>query len=79
MPSIYGRRVLTLYLLTGCGGTYTAAVGSIFSPGYPNNYQHNLTCDYFIVADPTQYIVMQFDDSNFRIEGTLSMCEQKSN
>ena len=56
-------------LFLGCGGTFNATSGTIFSPGYPNNYQHNLTCDYVIVAAPNQYVVLKFDDSNFRIEG----------
>ena len=43
--------------------------GLIFSPGYPNNYQHHLLCDYIITARQNQFVVLQFDDSNFRIEG----------
>lgn len=59
---------LTIYCYSGCGGTFDSDFGEIFSPGYPVNYAHNTLCDYVIVASPDQFIVVQFDDSNFRIE-----------
>ncbi|XP_067930809.1 cubilin-like [Watersipora subatra] len=61
----------------GCGATYNATSGQLFSPGYPNNYQHNLTCDYIILAEPTQFVVIQFDENNFRIEAGTS-CQYDS-
>ena len=57
--------------VSGCGGTFNDDTGLIFSPGYPTNYQHNLTCDYVILASPNQFIVLQIDDSNFRIKCKL--------
>jgi len=61
----------------GCGGTFDDESGLIFSPGYPNNYQHHLLCDYVITARQNQFVVLQFDESNFRIEAS-SNCQYDS-
>jgi hypothetical protein len=41
-------------------------------PGYPNDYGYNLLCNYTILADPGRFIVVQFDEQIFEIEGKYS-------
>ena len=41
------------------------------SPGYPNEYGHNLVCNYTIVVDPQRFIVFNFFRINFHLEGKL--------
>nr|KAG5692366.1 hypothetical protein BaRGS_007979 [Batillaria attramentaria] len=53
---------------TDCGGLFTDTSGVIMSPGYPNNYRHNLRCNYTIVSDPEHYVMLSFDN-NYRLEG----------
>ena len=63
-----------LFYVPVCGGTYYAppssdTSGSIISPGYPGNYGNNLLCNYTIEVDPEDFIMLQFDDDAFYIEG----------
>ena len=44
----------------GCGGNFTAASGTITSPGYPNSYGHNKTCIYTISTTFGNNIVLNF-------------------
>lgn len=41
------------------------------SPGYPNQYGHNLMCNYTILAHPGRFIVFDFSRANFHLEGML--------
>ena len=43
-----------------CGGSFTAANGTITSPGYPNSYGHNKTCIYTISTTFGNNIVLNF-------------------
>ena len=66
--------IINNFLLTVCGGTYYAPLsadtsGTIISPGYPGNYGNNLLCNYTIEVDPEDFIMLQFDDDAFYIEG----------
>ncbi|CAG9816798.1 unnamed protein product [Phaedon cochleariae] len=47
---------------TKCGGRFTAAEGSIFSPNYPKNYNKNETCEYLIDVDEGHSIELKFKD-----------------
>ncbi|CAH1775425.1 unnamed protein product [Owenia fusiformis] len=54
---------------TGCGAIYTKDKDIIQSPGFPNNYANNLHCEYLISVDPQKYVVFQFKENGFSIEG----------
>ncbi|XP_068942361.1 cubilin [Petaurus breviceps papuanus] len=43
-----------------CGGNYTAAEGSIISPGWPSPYVHNRQCIYIITQPPGEKIHLNF-------------------
>ena len=53
-----------------CGALYEDASGTILSPGYPGNYANNLDCGYTIVTDPQKFVVIQFQEDYFGIEGS---------
>ena len=42
----------------GCSGNFTAASGTITSPGYPNSYENNTSCIYTISTTPGNNIVL---------------------
>ncbi|XP_071090790.1 protein SpAN-like [Haliotis cracherodii] len=52
---VYRCLCLTAYIcrVTGCGENKTGSSGTVTSPGYPNNYNDNLDCDYNIDAGTT--------------------------
>ncbi|XP_033110748.1 cubilin-like [Anneissia japonica] len=54
-----------------CGLTFNATNGTITSPGYPNRYDSDLSCDYLINYDSTQRLRLRFKDP-FGIEGGTS-------
>ena len=37
--------------LSGCGGTFTGATGTIKSPHFPSNYENNMHCEYHVTVD----------------------------
>ncbi|XP_035743302.1 cubilin-like [Vespa mandarinia] len=45
-----------------CGGVFTVTEEqkTIVSPGYPNDYQPNLNCNYTLITDNDQDIIVQF-------------------
>lgn len=45
---------------SGCGGLYTASVGSLQSPGHPSGYPHGVTCTYQVAVDPEFIVSLQF-------------------
>ena len=47
----------------------TTAPGILLSPGFPNVYGHNLRCNYTLSMEPQHYIILEFDQLNFNIEG----------
>ena len=50
------------YLLTGCGGNFTARTGVITSLNYPNNYPHNTDCGWLITVEQGRTVTLTFDD-----------------
>ncbi|XP_052697133.1 cubilin-like isoform X2 [Crassostrea angulata] len=54
---------------SGCGAIFTEDSGDFVSPGYPNQYGHNLMCNYTILAHPGRFIVFDFSRANFHLEG----------
>ncbi|XP_071942939.1 cubilin-like isoform X2 [Antedon mediterranea] len=50
-----------------CGLTFNTTNGTITSPGYPNNYDNGLSCDYLINYDPTKRLRIRFQEP-FEIE-----------
>lgn len=52
---IYGAR-------GGCGGQYRASSGFIYSPNYPNKYDHNADCGWLIQVDDNHVVQLQFLD-----------------
>ena len=48
--------------MAACGGIYRAEQGQFSSPGYPVSYDHNLNCDYRIMAKPTDFITVRFEE-----------------
>lgn len=50
---------------------FTEDSGDFVSPGYPNQYGHNLVCNYTIVVHPGRFIVFDFFRANFHLEGML--------
>ncbi|XP_013388746.1 cubilin-like [Lingula anatina] len=54
---------------SGCGALFTQDTGIILSPGFPGNYENNLTCNYTIMVDPQKFVLLTFDEENFNIEG----------
>ncbi|XP_021357124.1 cubilin-like [Mizuhopecten yessoensis] len=51
----------------GCGSEFTELTGRIFSPGYPQQYENGLLCNYTIKTDPQRFIVLNF--IVFELEG----------
>ena len=41
---------------------YYAKQGEFTSPGYPAEYAHNLNCDYRIMAKPTDFVTLNFQE-----------------
>ncbi|XP_061178089.1 cubilin-like [Saccostrea echinata] len=52
-----------------CGALFTEESADFVSPGYPNEYGHNLRCNYTISVDPQRFIVFSFSSVNFHLEG----------
>ncbi|XP_051007258.1 cubilin [Acomys russatus] len=50
------------WLIHGCGGEMSGAMGSFSSPGYPNNYPHNKECIWKIRAAPGNSITLTIHD-----------------
>lgn len=46
--------------LSGCGGLINSPSGSISSPNYPHNYNHNAECDYLIYVAKGSTIDLNF-------------------
>ena len=44
------------------GGVNYAKQGEFTSPGYPAEYGHNLNCDYRIMAKPTDFVTLNFQE-----------------
>ena len=55
--------------LSACGAAYTEDHGTILSPGYPQNYENNLLCNYTIVHDSQTFVNLYFDPSHYGMEG----------
>jgi cubilin len=53
-------------LAGGCGGRITAPTGFIYTPNYPQNYDHNDDCGWLIVVDDNHVVQLTFLD--FAIE-----------
>ncbi|XP_078582053.1 cubilin-like isoform X2 [Branchiostoma floridae x Branchiostoma japonicum] len=51
----------------GCGGILHGNTGTLMSPNYPQNYPHNLECEWTINVDPGYHVSLNFDP-NFFIE-----------
>ncbi|ODM98815.1 Cubilin [Orchesella cincta] len=45
----------------GCGGSFRASSGYIYSPNYPANYDHNDDCSWLITVDPNHVVKLQFE------------------
>ena len=45
-----------------CGGLFTTSTGTILSPNYPHDYDHNDDCGYLIRVDVNHAIEFQFLD-----------------
>ena len=45
-----------------CGGVYYAKQGEFTSPGYAAKYGNNLNCDYRIMAKPTDFVTLNFQE-----------------
>ena len=46
----------------GCGGRFTALRGSIHSPNYPQNYDHDSDCTWRITVDRHHSVRLTFAD-----------------
>jgi len=64
--SVTGRGFsASLYQMPGgCGGRMTAPNGYIYSPNYPNNYNHSEDCQWLISVDRNHVVDLQFLDFN---------------
>ncbi|XP_071062991.1 LOW QUALITY PROTEIN: cubilin [Pseudochaenichthys georgianus] len=60
----YGFEAAYDSFLEGCGDTLTAPLGSITSPGHPNNYPHGANCTWYISVSPGNLIRLSFDSFN---------------
>lgn len=50
-----------------CGSLFTEREGLITSPGYPTNYANLLNCEFLIQTNPTDFVVLDFED-DFNLE-----------
>ncbi|CAL1529132.1 unnamed protein product [Lymnaea stagnalis] len=55
-----------------CGGIFTSEVGTVYSPGYPNNYPNNANCLYTIQPPDNKLIFLSFVD--FAVQGDHYWC-----
>ncbi|XP_019631251.1 PREDICTED: LOW QUALITY PROTEIN: uncharacterized protein LOC109475159 [Branchiostoma belcheri] len=53
--------------LESCGGILHGNSGTLMSPNYPQNYPHNLECEWTINVDPGYHVSLNFDP-NFFVE-----------
>uniref|UniRef100_A0A672SDS5 CUB and sushi domain-containing protein 3-like n=1 Tax=Sinocyclocheilus grahami TaxID=75366 RepID=A0A672SDS5_SINGR len=51
-----------LPLLVPCMSNFTAAMGTVLSPDYPEGYGNNLNCVWLIIAEPGSRIHLAFND-----------------
>lgn len=59
------NRFLSSSSFIGCGGSLTAAQGSIFSPGFPSNYSRASNCHWNININTTQRIQLTISPLDF--------------
>ncbi|KAL3836256.1 hypothetical protein ACJMK2_021695 [Sinanodonta woodiana] len=62
--SVVDRGFFLIYNFTACGGTLTNPFGTISSPNYPNNYDHNDACSWLIMAPEGTQIRIDFHELN---------------
>ncbi len=43
-----------------CGGTYSGSDGGIISPNFPNNYDNNLDCRWYLQGPIGHYMTFTF-------------------
>ena len=54
--------LLPLFLSAVCGGTFrNVTVGRVVSPGFPDNYSHNLTCRWVLEAAEGHRLHVHFE------------------
>lgn len=53
------------YEMQGCGGILNKPEGSFTSPNYPNNYPHNIQCQWIIEIEYGHLIEITFSDFDF--------------
>lgn len=46
----------------GCGGSFRGTAGYIYSPNYPQNYDHNEDCLYYISVDRNHAVELTFEE-----------------
>ncbi|XP_069504454.1 cubilin [Ambystoma mexicanum] len=54
--------------ISRCGVNFTSMAGRIVSPNYPNQYDNNLNCNYFVNAGAQMYVILTFQ--TFELEGS---------
>ncbi|XP_069067650.1 cubilin [Pleurodeles waltl] len=54
--------------ISRCGANLTSTTGRILSPNYPNKYDNNLNCNYFVDAGAHMYVILTFQ--TFELEGS---------
>lgn len=51
-----------LFLAVPCLSNFTAPMGTVLSPDYPEGYGNNLNCIWTIISDPGSRIHLSFND-----------------
>uniref|UniRef100_A0A3Q2FCC9 CUB domain-containing protein n=1 Tax=Cyprinodon variegatus TaxID=28743 RepID=A0A3Q2FCC9_CYPVA len=50
------------YILVPCFSNFTAPMGTVLSPDYPEGYGNNLNCVWLIISEPGSRIHLAFND-----------------
>lgn len=59
---LYIYHFIYLYLSVPCLSNFTAPMGTVLSPDYPEGYGNNLNCIWTIISDPGSRIHLSFND-----------------
>lgn len=59
---LYIYHFIYLYLPVPCLSNFTAPMGTVLSPDYPEGYGNNLNCIWTIISDPGSRIHLSFND-----------------